>query len=477
MKQALKTLAFAAALMAASGAFAVEPGEKLADPALEARARAIARELRCLVCQNQSIDDSDAPLAKDLRLLVREQLKIGSTDDQVRNFVVSRYGDFVLLRPPFKSETLLLWLAPLLALAGGALALWSASRRRTAGMAPTALSETEREKLRELGVEGPVNSSDHVVLDSQRALPKIASIQSPKTGPAMSDPIDFYPGFASHWIDTDAGQIFARSHGAGPPLLLLHGFGETNIAWRKIAPQLAQRFTVVAMDLRGYGWSSAPGGDKGENYTKRLMAADAVKVMESLGHIQFALVGHDRGARVGLRLALDHPGRLTKLAMLDIAPMEEGFGDANLLRVGRAKFMSFEAPRPENLIALDADAFLTDALQSGTRNKNLAPFGEAALQAYRTAFNEPSRIHAFCEDFRAGEGTDKDQLFADKEARRKIIVPTLVLWSAAHFPAQPSLLEVWREWASDIIGEAVDSGHYLAEEAPDAVLKALDAFL
>ncbi len=153
MRQTLRSFALAAALMVASGAFAIEPGEKLADPALEARARAIASELRCLVCQNQSIDDSDAPLAKDLRLLVREQLKTGLTDDQVRNFVVSRYGDFVLLRPPFKMETLLLWLAPLLALAGGALALWSASRRRGAGLAPAALSEAEREKLRELGVD------------------------------------------------------------------------------------------------------------------------------------------------------------------------------------------------------------------------------------------------------------------------------------------------------------------------------------
>ncbi len=139
--------------------------------------------------------------------------------------------------------------------------------------------------------------------------------------------------------------------------------------------------------------------------------------------------------------------------------------------------MSFEAPRPENLIALDPDAFLTDALQSGTKNRNLAPFGEPAIVAYRAAFNEPSRIHAFCEDFRAGEGADKVQLLADKQAGRKIIVPTLLLWSAAHFPAEPSLLEVWRDWASDIRGDAIDSGHYLAEEAPDAVLKALDAFL
>jgi haloacetate dehalogenase len=291
----------------------------------------------------------------------------------------------------------------------------------------------------------------------------------------MSNSTDFYPGFASHWIDTEAGKIFARSHGAGPPVLLLHGFGETNIAWRKIAPRLAERFFVVVMDLRGYGWSSIPDSDKGESYAKRLMAADAVEVMEELGHVQFALVGHDRGARVGMRLALDHPGRLTKLALLDIAPLEEGFGDANLQRVGRAKFMSFEAPRPENLIVMDPAAFVTDALRDGTRDKNLNPFGAAALDAYRAAFNDPLRIHAFCEDFRAGEGVDKEQLLADRGAGRKIVVPALLLWSAAHFP--PSLLESWREWASDLRGEAIDSGHYLAEEAPEAVLKALEGFL
>jgi len=293
----------------------------------------------------------------------------------------------------------------------------------------------------------------------------------------MSDPIDLLPGFASHWIDTEAGKIFVRSHGAGPPVLLLHGFGETNVAWRRIAPTLARRFTVVAMDLRGYGWSAVPDSKNGEAYTKRQMAADAVTVMEKLGFIQFALVGHDRGARVGLRLALDHPGRLTRLAMLDIAPLEEGFGDANLQRVGRAKFLSYEAPRPENLIALDPVGFLNDALQSGTKSKTLGLFGQAALEAYAQAFNDPTRIHAFCEDFRAGEGADKEQLLADKAAGKKIIVPTLVLWSAAHFPASPSLLDVWRDWADDLRGEAVDSGHYLAEEAPEAVLKALEEFL
>jgi cytochrome c-type biogenesis protein CcmH len=156
MKRALKTLTLASALLAPLGAYAVEPGEKLADSAQEARARAIASELRCLVCQNQSIDDSDAPLAKDLRMLLRDQIKNGASDKEARDYIVARYGDFVLLRPPFKPETLLLWGAPLIALAGGALALWSAHRRRrvATAAAPAALSEAEKAKLRALGIEG-----------------------------------------------------------------------------------------------------------------------------------------------------------------------------------------------------------------------------------------------------------------------------------------------------------------------------------
>jgi len=153
MRRGLKILALAAALLAPVAAVAVEPGEKLADPALEARARAIATELRCLVCQNQSIDDSDAPLAKDLRLLLREQLKKGASDEEAKQFLVARYGDFVLLRPPVKSTTLLLWGAPLLALGLGGLAAWSAFRGRAAQANPTALSAAETARLRELGVE------------------------------------------------------------------------------------------------------------------------------------------------------------------------------------------------------------------------------------------------------------------------------------------------------------------------------------
>jgi haloacetate dehalogenase len=289
---------------------------------------------------------------------------------------------------------------------------------------------------------------------------------------------DLFPGFASHWIDTLAGKIFARSHGAGPPLLLLHGFGETHVAWHRIAPALARRFSVVAMDLRGYGWSAAPESSGGEAYTKREMADDVVRVMEALGHVQFALVGHDRGARVGMRLALDHPGRLTKLALLNIAPLDDADGDADLRRVGRATFLASAEPKPETLLALDPVGFLEDALKNSTKAKSLDVFDARALAHYRAGFNDPQRLHAFCEDFRAGVGPDRDQLLADKAAGKKIIVPTLLLWGEASFPASgPSLFEAWRELTSDPRGGAIDSGHHPMEEAPAETLRALEEFL
>ncbi len=294
----------------------------------------------------------------------------------------------------------------------------------------------------------------------------------------MSELADLFPGFASHWIDTPAGKIFARSHGAGPALVLLHGFGETHVAWRNIAPKLAERFSVVAMDLRGYGWSAAPESEKGEAYAKSEMADDVVKVMEALGHVQFALVGHDRGARVGVRLALDHPGRLTKLALINIAPIDDNFGAGDLWRLGRARFLATEAPRPEELITLDPNDFLEDALKSSTKEKSLDVFGAAALAHYRAAFNDPARIHAFCEDFRAGATIDKEALLADKAAGKKLLTPTLILYGETTFPSEgPSLVDAWKEWGDDVTGAAVDAGLYAIEEAPDATLQALKRFL
>lgn len=316
---------------------------------------------------------------------------------------------------------------------------------------------------------------DHV-LKPRSSGPRARHVEP--VSPLMSELADLFPNFESHWIDCQAGKIFARSQGSGPPVVLLHGFGETHVAWRRIAPALARRFSVVAMDLRGYGWSSAPDSAKGESYSKREMAGDVVAVMEALGHVQFALVGHDRGGRVGLRLALDHPGRVTKLALLDIAPLDDAFGDGDLQRVGREKFLASEEPKPETLLALDPAGFLEETLKTGTKAKSLDAFDARALAHYRAAFGDPARLHAFCEDFRAGLGVDRERLLADRAAGKKILVPTLVLWGEASFPAGgPSLLDAWRDWADDLRGQPVDSGHFLLEEAAAETLAALEAFL
>jgi haloacetate dehalogenase len=294
----------------------------------------------------------------------------------------------------------------------------------------------------------------------------------------MSSPADLFPGFASHWIDAPAGKIFARVRGEGRPVALLHGFGQTHVAWRKIAPALAKRFTVVAMDLRGYGWSSVPASENGESYTKREMAGDVVAVMESLGHVRFALVGHDRGARVGQRLALDQPGRLDKLALVNIAPIDDDFGDGDLRRVGRARFLAAEAPKPEELIGLDPIGFLDDALKNGAKAKSLDAFGADALAAYRQAFNDPARIHAFCEDFRAGATIDREHLEADRAEGKKLAMPTLIVAGEATFPtSSPSLGAAWREWGDEIIEARLDCGLFPMEEAPQETLAVLEKFL
>lgn len=261
-------------------------------------------------------------------------------------------------------------------------------------------------------------------------------------------------------------------------MILLHGFGETHVAWRKIASALAKRFTVVAMDLRGYGWSATPASENGENYAKREMAADVVAAMESLGHVRFALVGHDRGARVGQRLALDQPGRLDKIALINIAPIDDDFGDGDLQRVGRARFLAAEAPKPETLIGLDPAGFLDDALKNATKAKSLDAFGGDALAAYRQAFDDPARIHAFCEDFRAGATIDRDHLQADKAEGKTLAMPTLIIAGEATFPRRgPSLVAAWREWRDDLVEARVDCGLFPMEEAPTETLAVLEKFL
>ncbi len=295
---------------------------------------------------------------------------------------------------------------------------------------------------------------------------------------SSADLADLFPGFAAHWVDTKAGRIFARSGGSGPPLLLLHGYPQTHVQWHKIAGDLAQHFHVIVMDLRGYGWSSAPQSEKGELYTKRLMAEDVIAVMQSLGHLRFHVAGHDRGGRVAYRLALDHPERLERVAVLDIVPtaMQWRHMDAEAaLRVYHWMFLAQPSPFPETLIGPNALYYLEHTLKSWSASKTLDFIDPAALEHYRRAFNEPTRIHASCEDYRAGATLDRSIDEADLAAGKKIDRPLLVLWGNRGLPGG-SPLDVWHQWGTNVSGEKIDSGHFLTEENPQATLAALMRF-
>lgn len=298
----------------------------------------------------------------------------------------------------------------------------------------------------------------------------------------MSDLADLFPGFDAHWIDTDNGRFFARSGGKGPPLLLLHGYPQTHVEWHKIAPRLAQHFTVVAMDLRGYGWSSLPESKNGDGMTKRAMGADAVTVMEKLGHIRFRLVGHDRGGRVAYRLAYDRPQRLERVAVIDIIPTSSMFADMgraeSAIRKYHWTFLAQPEPYPETMIGNSSLFYLEHTLASWTAKKDLSAFDQRALAHYRQAFDDPSRIHSTCECYRAGAWIDRVQDEDDLRAGRKIEAPMLAIWGASGIPTSGiSPLDVWRDFARDVEGVEIDSGHFVPEENPEACVEALLRFL
>ena len=293
----------------------------------------------------------------------------------------------------------------------------------------------------------------------------------------MSEPI--FPGFAERDIALRELSLHARIGGSGPPLVLLHGYPQSGAMWRHIAPRLAERFTIVVPDLRGYGRSSIPASRNGDSYSKRVMAADIVALMAALGHARFRLAGHDRGARVAYRLALDHPERVEKLATLDIIPTAEmwrGMDAARAMSVYHWLLLAQPEPFPETLIARSWREYLDHTLASWTATKSLDCFGET-LEDYRAAFADPARIHASCEDYRAGATIDRALDEADFAAGRKIAAPMLALWGGHGIPAAGGdPLEVWRRWASDVRGHAIDCGHFLPEEAPEATASALLEF-
>ena len=281
-----------------------------------------------------------------------------------------------------------------------------------------------------------------------------------------------FEGFTRTTIETGETTIHVCHGGSGPPLLLLHGHPQTHAMWHLVAPRLAQDFTVVAPDLRGYGDSGKPPTTPDHApYAKRAMARDHVAVMHQLGFERFAVAGHDRGGRCAYRLALDHPERVRQLAVLDIVPTSEALRRADMafaLAYWHWFFLAQPADLPERLIQADPDAFYL------RRGGHL--FAPEALAEYRRCFHDPATIHAMCEDYRAGATIDFALDEADRGTRR-IVCPVLVLWGRrGQLESAYDVLAVWRDWADDVRGRAVDCGHYLPEEAPDETYAELYRF-
>lgn len=288
----------------------------------------------------------------------------------------------------------------------------------------------------------------------------------------------FFKGFERKQIQVSGASINLVHGGDGPAVLLLHGYPQTHCIWHRVAPQLAQRYTVVAADLRGYGDSSKPAGlpDHG-NYSKRAMALDQVEMMRALGHREFYLVGHDRGGRVAHRLALDHPQCVKKLAVLDICPtktMYERTDRAFATAYFHWFFLVQPAPFPETLIGADPEFFIKFLM--GRRHGGLQVFAPEAMAEYLRCFSDPAAIHASCEDYRAAASIDLAHDTADRE--KKIDCPVLALWGKhGVIEQQFDCLADWRAVAGAVRGEALDCGHYLPEEQPGEVARQLERFL
>jgi haloacetate dehalogenase len=291
-----------------------------------------------------------------------------------------------------------------------------------------------------------------------------------------------FEGFTSHTVSVGNGiEIAAVLKGHGSPLLLLHGYPQTRACWRKIAPDLATRFTVVASDLRGYGASSKPpGGGDHAVYSKRAMAADQVALMRSLGFERFRVVGHDRGGRVAHRLALDHPEAVKRLAVLDICPTATMFKATNRAFATAYYhwfFLAQPADMPERMIANNTHHYIRQTISSWSKTEGA--FDEATLRHYVESYFDPAAIHGACEDYRAAATIDLVHDAESERTARRISTPLLALWGARGTVGKMfDVLETWRAVSdSEVAGHAIDCGHFLPEEAPEATLEALHDFL
>jgi len=289
-----------------------------------------------------------------------------------------------------------------------------------------------------------------------------------------------FEGFSDASTDVDGVHIHAIKGGSGPALLLLHGHPQTHVIWHKVVPELVKRFTVIAADLRGYGDSGKPLGDENHlNYSKRRMALDQVKLMRHHGFDQFAVIGHDRGGRVAARMALDHQDAVTRLVTLDIAPTLAMY-EKTSFAFARAYWHWFmlvrPAPFPETLIRADPDLYLKQTM--GARSAGLAPFAPAAYAEYLRCVSHPDTAHGMCEDYRASITIDLEHDRASLSAQQQITCPFTALWGAQGVIAQCfDPLAEWRAYAPHVEGEALPCGHYIPEEAPEALLERVLGFL
>jgi haloacetate dehalogenase len=293
---------------------------------------------------------------------------------------------------------------------------------------------------------------------------------------AMSQPSPLFPGFTTQKIKTSGATIHTLRGGSGPPLLLIHGYPQTHVEWHKIAGRLAQTFTVIMTDLRGYGDSSKPeDGVNHANYSKRAMALDQIEVMRALGFERFAVVGHDRGGRVTWRMAVEHPQAVSKAVIIDIVPLPYS-------RVTRQFateyfhwfFLIQPAPFPETLIGNSAEFYLRSRFLR--QNAASTVFTPEAVAEYLRCFRDPAAIHASCEDYRAGATIDLDHAAEDGE--KKVTCPLLVLWGERGSVGRlEPVMDIWREKATNVSGKALPAGHFLPEEVPEETLAEILKFL
>ena len=280
-----------------------------------------------------------------------------------------------------------------------------------------------------------------------------------------------FEGFDSDRMDVGDTTVVFQRKGAGRPLLLLHGFPQTHLMWHRVAPALARDFHVVCADLRGYGSSGTPASAPDHSpYSKRAMTADMVQLMRALGFERFSVAGHDRGARVAYRMALDHPANIERLAILDVIPTMDAFAHADArfaLAFWPWSLLAQPEPLPECLLSASPEAVIDHALSEWGSSPSSFP-GEVR-QAYVDALRNPSSVHAICEEYRAAAGIDIEMDRADQRAGRRITCPLLVLWARGNgldtwYTDVGGPLEIWRRWANDVTGRSLEGGHFFPEE-------------